>query len=454
MSAVQIGTPCLQKLDPQKRVNYSFGMVLGVDEFNQEANYLIGKDHSQYRLAHGYGTIYGLQVSISTSPDLEAQVSNGVAINPRGQEIHVRQQMCARLNDWLTANQATLQALYGKPPFSLSLCVVLAYRECPTDSVPVPGQPCRTQQDSMAASRIADSFQLKLCINSDPIVTSPMSPPVDLVSLAGLCYRPLQAEEDAIRRFGKLLHRIRIGDLPSSISEAQLQALVRRLSVEPISGSPAEGLASPPDDDSAIDLSIHDARSFLRAAFLVWVTEVRPTLMTKAAGCTCSTPDEDSVLLAELDFMVGAAWQVVGSVNIDQSRRPYLVESRLLQECFLSQGESGGAAGSNVVAAGVFRIAGNKVTAAGPTVNGLNATLKASNTYFLNWGGPAPYFNPSQNSPPHISYVVKGAAMGAAPPAPAVEFQVVDFFDQGILVAITGTNPAGFMVEISEIATG
>src|SRR5271157_3861112 len=216
MSAVQIGTPCLQKLDPQKRVNYSFGMVLGVDEFNQEANYLIGKDHSQYRLAHGYGTICGLQVSISTSPDLEAQVSNGVAINPRGQEIHVRQQMCARLNDWLTANQATLQALYGKPPFSLSLCVVLAYRECPTDSVPVPGQPCRTQQDSMAASRIADSFQLKLCINSDPIVTSPMSPPVDLVSLAGLCYRPLQAEEDAIRRFGKLRHRIRIGDLPSS----------------------------------------------------------------------------------------------------------------------------------------------------------------------------------------------------------------------------------------------
>lgn len=447
MSAAQAGAPCLQKLDPQKRVNYTFGMVLGVDEFNQEATYLIGKDHSQYQLAHGYGTICGLQVTISTSPDLEAQVSNGVAINPRGQEIHVRQKMCARLNDWLSANKATLHALFGKPPFSLSLCVVLAYRECPTDSVPVPGQPCRTQEDSMAASRIADSFQLKLCINSDPIVTSPMSPPVDQVSLAGLCYRPSQVEEDAIRRFGKLIHRIRIGDLPSSLSEEQLLALVRQLATEtgPL-GSP--GLGSPPDDYSPIDLSTLDAPYFLRSAFLVWVTEVRPTLMANATGCTCATPDEDSVLLADLDFTVGGAWQVVGSVNIDQSRRPYLLESRLLQEWFLSQGESGGAAGSDVVAAGVFDIVGTQAVAAGPTVNGLTATFNPTGGYFLNWGGPAPYSNPTLNSPPRIAYIVKGTAMGVQ----SESFHVVSFSNKGILVVVSGVKPAGFMVEISEIA--
>jgi len=448
MSTAQTGAPCLQKLDPQKRVNYTFGMVLGVDEFNQEATYLIGKDHSQYRLAHGYGTICGLQVSISQSPDLEVQVSNGVAINPRGQEIHVRQQMCARLNDWLTANQATLQALYGKPPLSLSLCVVLAYRECPTDTVPVPGQPCRTHQDTMAASRIADSFQLQLCLNSEPIVTSPAE---DLVSLAALCYRPSQVEEDAIRRFGRLLHQIRIGDLPSSISEAQLLALVRQLGCE-AGGMGSPCLSSPPFADSPIDISTQDAPDFLRSAFLVWVTEVRPILMAKASGCTCSAPDEGSVLLAELDFMVNAAWQVAGTVNIDQSRRPYLLESRLLQEWFLSQGESGAAAGSNVVAAGVFRIVGTQAIADGPTVNGLKATLKASNTFYLNWGGAAPYYDPGLNSPPHISYVVKGTAMSTS--VATAGFQVMGFFPQGILVGITGLTPTGFMVEISEIASG
>ncbi|HZD49379.1 MAG TPA: hypothetical protein VE178_11605 [Silvibacterium sp.] len=455
MSAAQTGAPCLQKSDPQKRVNYTFGMVLGVDEFNQEAAYLIGKDHSQYRLAHGYGTICGLQVSIPQSPDLEVQVSTGVAINPRGQEIHVRQQMCARLNDWLTTNQSTLQALYGTPPFSLSLCVVLGYRSCPTDTVPVPGQPCRTQQDSMAASRIADSFQLKLCINSEPPTSSPSSPPIDAVSLAGLCYAPAQLEENAIRRFGRLLHRIRIVDLPSSITEAQLLSLVRQLGTETgVMGSPY--LTSPPYDESPIDISTHDAREFLRSAFLVWVTEIRPTLMAKANGCNCSTPDEDSVLLADLDLTVSGAWQVVGTVNIDQSRRPYLLESRLLQEWFLSEGESGGAVGSNVVAAGVFTFVGTQAVPAGPTVNGLNATLSAPGTYFLNWGGPAPYSNPALDSPPQISYIVKGTAMGAVPasPAPGLGFQVLGFASQGVQVAITGANPTGFMVEISEIATG
>lgn len=457
MSTAVTGTPCLQKLDPQKRVNYTFGMVLGVDEFNQEAVYLIGKDHSQYRLAHGYGTICGLRTWISQTPDLEIKVANGVAINPRGQEIHVQQEMCARLNDWLSTNQTTLQTLYGKPPFPLSLCVVLAYRECLTDTVPVPGQPCRTQADSMAASRAADSFQLKLCLNADQPTSSPpiMSPPIDPAVLAGLCYRPAQVEENAIRRLGKLLRRIRVSDVPSSITESQLQDLIRAIGNEPGAlGSPPATLASPPDDEGVIDLSTHDAEAFLRSAFLVWVTEVRPGLMARASGCTCCPPDEDSVLLAEIDFTVGGAWQVAGVVNLDQSRRPYLLQTRLLQECLLNEVENTDAASSAVVAAGVFHLSGTKAFAAGPTVNGLTATFNIAGSYYLNWGGPSPYFNPGGNSPPTISYVVKGTAMGAAPPAPAVGFQVVGFFTRGILVAITGTNPTGFMVEISEIAGG
>ena len=115
MSTFQTGAPCMQKLDPQKRVNYTFGMVLGVDEFSQEQLYLMAKDHSQYRLAHGYGTVCGLQVEISTATALEVQVSKGVAINPRGQEIHVQQVMCARLNDWLTTNQTALENIFGNP---------------------------------------------------------------------------------------------------------------------------------------------------------------------------------------------------------------------------------------------------------------------------------------------------------------------------------------------------
>ncbi len=461
MSTFQTGAPCMQKLDPQKRVNYTFGMVLGVDEFKQEQIYLMAKDHSQYRLAHGYGTVCGLHLEITTAPDLEIQVSKGVAINPRGQEIHVQQLMCARLNDWLTTNQKTLESIFGNDPRSLSLCVVLCYRECPTDTVPVPGQPCRTQQDAMAASNIADSFQLKLCLNSDQIPSSPpMSPPIDDAVLNGLCFKPSQIEEDTIRRFGRLLHRIRIVDTPSSVTEAELESLVRQLESDSgtITSPPMTSPASPPDDDSPIYLSAQDAPGFMRAAFLVWVTEVRPSLVTQSEACGCGCPDEQCVLLAELTFQVSKIWQVVGSVTVDESHRPYLLETRLLQEWLLNQVGSGAgndAGSSTVVAAGVFHIPltspPNTLAAAeGPTLNGLTAISGTSSLeFFLDWGGPSAYTNPKSSSPSAFTYVVKATVMGKDP----ASIQVVGFFPQGILVSLTG-NPDGFMVEISEITGG
>ncbi len=452
MSTFQTGTPCMQKLDPQKRVNYTYGMVLGVDEFKQEQTYLMAKDHSQYRLAHGYGTVCGLQVGISTATDLEVQICPGVAINPRGQEIHVQQKMCARLNDWLSTNQTTLAGIFGNPPLTLSLCVVLCYRECPTDTVPIPGQPCRTQQDAMAASNIADSFQLKLCLNEQQVASSPpQSPPIDSAVLNGLCFKPPQSEEDAIRQFGRLLHRIRIGNTASSVSQTELENLVREL--ENPDGPVTSPFTSPPVYGSAIYLSTEDAPEFLRAAFLVWVTEVRPRLAANSTGCGCNGPDEKCVLLAELTFQVSTLWQVVGAVAVDESHRPYLLESRLLQEWLLNQ-VGGGSGSSNVVAAGCFKLhSTTEALAMGPTLNGLTATEGPDPyTFYLDWGGPSPYVNPDKISPPALAYVVKGAAIG--PLKGTNSLLVMGFADQGILVGVTEANPTGFMVEISEITGG
>jgi hypothetical protein len=458
MSTFQTGAPCMQKLDPQKRVNYTFGMVLGVDEFKQEQIYLMAKDHSQYHLAHGYGTVCGLQVEISTAPDLEVQVSKGVAINPRGQEIHVQQQMCARLNDWLTINQTTLEGIFGTAPLSLSLCVVLCYRECPTDTIPVPGEPCRTQQDAMAASNIADSFQLKLCLNADQVASSPpLSPPIDAAVLNGLCFKPSQIEEDTIQRFGRLLHRIRIGDAPSTVTKAELEDMVRQLESE--DGTITSPVMSPPGDGSLIYLSTQDAPAFLRAAFLVWVTEVRPSLVAKSGTCGCSCQDEQCVLLAQLTFQVSGIWQVVGTVTVDESLRPYLLETRLLQEWLLNQvgggvGSGYGVGSSTVVAAGQFKIVETSppntlAVAEGPTLNGLTAISGVSPLqFYLDWSGPSAYMEPQSGSP-SFTYVVKGMAMGKDP----ASIQVVGFFPAGILVQLAG-NPNGFMVEISEITGG
>lgn len=458
MSASQPVSPCPQRLNPLKRMNYTFGMVLGVDEFRQEQTYFIGKGHSQYRLAHGYGTLCGLDVQVATSPDLEVQVSQGVLVNPQGQEVHVQQLMCARLNDWLSNNQAALHQLLGTPPLAMSLCVVLCYRECPADLVPVPGEPCRSQSDAMAASHIAESFQLQLCLDADQIATSP---PVDA---AGLCWRPAQVEEDAIRKFGHILRRIRVtGVGPTSITKEMLKNLVRELAP-----GAAGLLTSPPitspEDASPIYIAAADAESYMNAMFRVWVTEVRPVLAAQASGGAggCATAAEQCVLLAELHFNVAKGWQATGAVEIDESRRPYLLETRLLQE-FLLQGGFESAVGCGtenaavVVAGGTFQIVPvNKAVPIGPTLNGLSASFGGSaGTFLLNWSGFPAYTNPLTSSPGTHTYVVKGTALaGAASAAPYV-VQLLSFQAGGILIGVQGINntapAAGFSVEISEI---
>jgi hypothetical protein len=452
MSVFQTATPGMQSLDPLKRVNYTFGLVLGVDEFLQEQTYLIEKDRSQYRLAHGYGTVCGLRVQVVDGAAPEVQVSPGVAIDPQGQEIRVSRLMCARLNEWLTTNKDALQTVFGSAPTTVSLCVVLCYRECPTDMVPVPGEPCRTQQDTMAASRIAECFQLKLCINHNAITTSPPgSPSISLPD--GLSFRPPQLEEDAIAEFGRLLQRIRITDSAGTfLSRKQLEDLVRGL--EGPAGSPP--LSSPPWLGPPLFLHPSDARDFLRSAFLVWVTEVRPALAV-LAGADCCNSNEQCVLLAELTVPIDAFWQVAGTVTTDESSRPFLVQTRLLQESMLCNFAGAGGSGSGLtVAAGNFRIVSNVPIANGPTYNGLIATLQSPGIYLLNWSGAPGYLNPASASPPTHTYVVNGSAIAVSSPLKfPVTFEVLEFRTTGILVRLFdaqgNATAGGFMVEIKEI---
>src|SRR5260370_41137153 len=76
--------------DPSKHVNYTLGMLLGVDDFNQEFAYLAGRDQWMARDLDGYGTLCGLKVSLdSTAKGPRLSVSCGPAVTPRGQWIRL-----------------------------------------------------------------------------------------------------------------------------------------------------------------------------------------------------------------------------------------------------------------------------------------------------------------------------------------------------------------------------
>ena len=66
-----------------KHVNFTLGMILGVDDFVQEFAYLSGRDQWLARDLLGYGTVSGLGVSLDTDArGPRVSVSPGAALSP------------------------------------------------------------------------------------------------------------------------------------------------------------------------------------------------------------------------------------------------------------------------------------------------------------------------------------------------------------------------------------
>jgi len=446
----QTATPNLQKLDPLKRVNYTFGLVLGVEEFLQTDTYFLAKHHLENRLLHGYGTACGLDVVAQSSPQLEVQVTPGWAINPKGQEIRVPQLMCVKVNDWLQANLVGLQELFpGGAPAELSLCVVLCYRECKTDVVPIPGEPCQTQASPMAPSRIADSFELMLCLNADgspPITSPPGSPPQGSSGIREFSPSEADVERGAIRALVRLLSEIQVSANGPFLTLDELKQLVRGL-VEPV-GSPP--VSSPPWGPPYY-VSAADSSEFMRAAFRTWITEARPQLNVSQGVGPCCPPKEKCVLLSEATIALNSSWSATG-ITLDDARRPFLVPTALLQE--LAFDESAVALGGSMyapVAAGLFNIDGS---ASGPTHNQLSASVTNATTgeFLLTFSG---YQNPTTT--PGVNYILKGTVQDANAVGLRATLEFLAFDAGGIRIRILDTNSKalgagfGFMVEISQV---
>ncbi len=322
MSELFAPSATLTTLDPRKRVRYSNGLVLGLDEFLQEQTYFLEKHRGHNRSLHGYGVVCGLDVVSRGDPDPELVVAPGLALNPRGQTMTVDQDYCLRINAWLAQNQSEIEALRGSPPVPdspdvLTLYLVLCHRECETDLEPIPSGPCQSLDKVTAPTRIADDFQLDL--RFDP---------------------PDQTEEDAIRALGEILRGVDVAPGPGTpLSEDEFLDLIRALAPGGL-GSPAPGSPLP-------DLLIHpdDADAFLRAALEVWISEVRPALLPDGRNCHNGPPVEGCILLSEVTVplaLVAGEFRVDGPLALDSEDRPLLLQTRVLQERF---GFAGGGAG-------------------------------------------------------------------------------------------------------------
>jgi hypothetical protein len=466
-------TPTVAEPDPAKHVNYNLGMVLGVDDFKQEFAYLSGRDQWMARDLIGYGTVRGLQVTIDEdiSKGPRVVVDPGVAVSPRGQMICVSSAQCAYLRDALESRADEVNKFLGSPPsISVQLYVVLCYRDCPTDNVPIAGEPCRSEDQLMAPSRVTDNFRLELRFE-----------------------KPNQREEEAVRDFVRWLKQVQVSKVapstPLRVFLDEIRAAARPWLSSPPASPPSSPLGDFMSGSPTSVINSADTCEYMRAAFRIWVTELRPKWIARWHGCAAThfdvddQRDENCVLLAELTVPIVSSspgfFTVADTpdVLVSEHSRPFVVHLRVLQEwlwCGATCCDAGGLFGSppgggpaaligpgasfvgvpellpryEIVAAGIVGTLDDATVA--PVFNNLTATLQPDNRIALNFRGYTP---PTGRR--SFQYIVKALVVFQAGAERAtVSFSEFDRASIGILMTVSNVNNdvlrrLQLMVEIS-----
>ena len=311
-------SPSTGTLGPDLRVNYAYGMVLGLDEFLQEQLHRLTRDYLHERGRHGYGTVSGLAVSVAPAgaTDYTVTVSQGIAVDQWGREIVIRCDQCARIGAWLGVQEQAepgVLAEHLSAGGEATVYVVASYADCLDALVPLPGQPCSSSDKTMAPSRIRDAWDVDL--RWEP---------------------PKMPRWDTDRRLARLLGSVQfVAGLPEADSdEADILAAVLALADQADDG-PA--VLDPPAN--TWQLPLETAAAALDRLFTAWVTRVRPG-PDEGLLPSLVDPEADSdpaVLLATITFTPAspfdpAAPEITGCEDPDDGGRPFLLHTQLIQE--------------------------------------------------------------------------------------------------------------------------
>ncbi|MFE9690601.1 hypothetical protein [Micromonospora sp. NPDC005806] len=303
---------------PDQRVNYAYGMVLGVDEFLTEQQHRLEHAYRHERALHGFGTVYGLEVTAETSADdpndVTVTVSTGLLIDQAGREALITCAQCARIGAWLAAREQAAPgtvAGHRDPSGGLTVYVVAKYATCLDNLVPLPGTPCSTSSQTSVASRIRDAWDVELTFDLPPM-----------------------PRWDTDRRLARLLAAVHlVPGLPEADSaEQQLLDAVLGLS-DRVGDGPGDLDPDSSPSGPVFRLPAETAADALDRIFTAWVTRVRPQLEPDL-----STPGEPApILLATIAFSAAEPFDPLHPVITafdppDDTGRPYLLHTGLLQE--------------------------------------------------------------------------------------------------------------------------
>jgi hypothetical protein len=184
------------------RLRYFFGQRLGVVDLSDEQSFFVGKQRFHNLRGHGAGVLCGLAAeryvfpagSPAATPTTALLVRRGAALDACGREVIVGWDQCIDVAAWFAKHVGTVPGLdqWPDPTFTgdRRLWICLRYRECPTDPMPAPRDPCGCDTAGCELGRVREGFELSL-ITADELadcvartLPSGTSAPVPIESLA------------------------------------------------------------------------------------------------------------------------------------------------------------------------------------------------------------------------------------------------------------------------------
>ncbi len=187
-----------------RRVYYSTGRMLGVDDFQADQDYHRSRLARALLQLYGTGTVSGLFVQTQNTADvtkLQLQVTAGMAIDRVGRIIEVPRTVCIVLNDWLTQQIAAWQAqltnpVPGQPALpdpnlairdgeNLMCDVFATFTGCTRGVTPCfAAEDDYDATDAFSANRWLDSFAMQLVLRTD--LKTPLTPVDPWKAVGGL----------------------------------------------------------------------------------------------------------------------------------------------------------------------------------------------------------------------------------------------------------------------------
>lgn len=267
----------LLPLSPFYALNYHFGMLLGVDDFETEQAYHRSKMRLHNAWLHREGVVWGMDVRLGEKReeivdgnptevlDLsrgEIRVTSGLALDAAGHELHLETDACLNVAQWFEAHKKEPELEIrdeGNGVVSFDAHVVIRFKACLTRQVPALVEPCAGAGSETAYSRRFETLEIQL----RPGLAPPRKYPYHRLRLLFNLEEPIIEAETTIESDQEVLDERAsiLAQAPDDQPVAYLRAFRRFAALDEIDLRPATStdgnrmLLFPGTDDQALVLA-------------------------------------------------------------------------------------------------------------------------------------------------------------------------------------------------------